>query len=83
MEIRQSDTHRTILGAPLCGPELRQLAFDFIKRNEAAGRLRPIDEWEGDLVTGYADILGLQEEWEADLGREARKVVAQRRRDDY
>lgn len=54
---KQSDTHRTILQAPLCSEETRQLAYEFVVRN--GDRLKPVEGVEGDRVAIYADILGL------------------------
>lgn len=75
MKTRQSDTHRTILQAPLCGAQTRQLAYEFVDRSDAAGRLKPVEGVDGDLVAIYADILGLTEEHLATVKRNEMVVV--------
>lgn len=72
---KQSDTHRTILSAPLCSAQTRQLAYEFVARNDAAGRLRPVEGVSGDLAAIYADILGLTENHLAAVKRNEMVIV--------
>lgn len=62
MAIRDGERHKAYLGPPLCSAQTRQLAYDFIARNHAARRLRPVEGVQGDLVETYASILGLDQE---------------------
>lgn len=39
--------------------EERVLAYAYLKRRYRLGLLKPIDGWDGDLVEGYASILGV------------------------
>lgn len=40
-------------------PEDQLEALAHLRRLNARGKLRPIDGWDGDLVEGYADMLGV------------------------
>lgn len=62
MSIKHQDRHHTNLGPPLCGTDQLEHAYDFLVRNHAAGRLRPVEGISGDLVGIYASILGLDKQ---------------------
>lgn len=61
MAIRDGERHKAYLGPPLCSTEQRQLAYDFIVRNHAAGRLPHMPDFQ-DPIAGYVSVFGLDEE---------------------
>lgn len=60
MNQRESDLHQTRLERPYATPEDQAKAYAYLQRRHAAGMLAPIADWPGDLVAGYADILGVK-----------------------
>lgn len=51
---------RTAFERPYSTEEQRELAYAYLQRRHAEGRLDPIHDWTGDLVDGYAGILGIK-----------------------
>lgn len=59
MTQRDLDGMRTTLERPYCTEMEHELAYAYLQRRHAEGTLHPILDWDGDLVDGYAEILGV------------------------
>ena len=59
MSSRADDKLQTVIDRPYASKMEHALAYAHLRRRHAEGELPPILDWTGDLVAGYASILGI------------------------
>lgn len=60
MYLEPNDRMRTVIDKPYSTKGDHAKAYANLELWGRQGKLQPIDGWDGDLVAGYADILGLK-----------------------
>lgn len=60
MRKHETDMHTTQLERPYASAQDHAYAYAYLQRRHARGTLPPIVDWPGDIVAGYAAILGIK-----------------------
>jgi len=60
MSLKGDDKLQTVIDKPYASMKDHTRAYAYLQRRHAEGTLPPIHDWNGDLVEGYADILGIK-----------------------
>lgn len=60
MKLEVSDRLQTRVDRPYASRDDHAKALETLRGLQAQGKLKPIDDWDGNLVEGYASILGIQ-----------------------
>jgi hypothetical protein len=54
------DKLQTVIDRPYATVETHRKAYEVLSHKDQAGKLPPIEGWEGSTLDGWVDILGIQ-----------------------